>query len=118
MTRYEQGFMNKCAEYGLDANTSLALMSKIARETRDHGEGALLGAKIGLGAGAGAGTALTVPSVVAELAKGFRKLKLKNKISAILSGIGFTATGAAAMGVPATVGGAVLGGMIGRKNKD
>ena len=28
MTRYEQGFMNKCAEYGLDAGTSMRLMKE------------------------------------------------------------------------------------------
>lgn len=28
MTRYEQGFMNKCAEYGLDADTSMQLMKE------------------------------------------------------------------------------------------
>ena len=30
MTRYEQGFMNKCAEYGVDIDTSVKLMQKRA----------------------------------------------------------------------------------------
>lgn len=30
MTRYEQGFLTKCAEYGLDADTSVKLMRKVA----------------------------------------------------------------------------------------
>lgn len=34
MTRYEQGFMNKCAEYGLDADTSVKLMQKSAATPR------------------------------------------------------------------------------------
>ena len=118
MTRYEQGFLTKCAERGLDANTSLALMSKVARETRDHGEGALLGAKIGLGVGGGAGAAITAPSAAEGLVKNFRKMKLKNKITGILSALGLTAAGAAYFGAPAAVSGAVLGGLIGRKNKD
>lgn len=46
MTRYEQGFMNKCAEYGLDVGTSVALMKKIAE--RDHWAGANTGAGIGM----------------------------------------------------------------------
>ena len=46
MTRYEQGFMNKCAEYGLDVGTSVALMNKIAE--RDHWAGANTGAGIGM----------------------------------------------------------------------
>lgn len=46
MTRYEQGFMSKCAEYGLDVGTSVALMKKIAE--RDHWAGANTGAGIGM----------------------------------------------------------------------
>lgn len=34
MTRYEVGFMSKCAEYGLDAGTSVALMEKMAVRVR------------------------------------------------------------------------------------
>jgi hypothetical protein len=30
MTRYEQGFMSKCAEYGVDADTAIMLMQKNA----------------------------------------------------------------------------------------
>lgn len=36
MTRYEVGFMNKCAEYGLDVGTSVELM-KVAAETYGGG---------------------------------------------------------------------------------
>ena len=30
MTRYEQGFLTKCAEYGLDAGTAMGLLEKRA----------------------------------------------------------------------------------------
>lgn len=30
LTRYEQGFLSKCAEYGLDTETSVALLEKRA----------------------------------------------------------------------------------------
>ena len=42
MTRYEQGFLNKCAEYGLDENQSAELMHKQA------GLGGILGKGLGI----------------------------------------------------------------------
>lgn len=111
MTRYEQGFLTKCAEYGVPLNTA-SNMLKMAKETRDHGEGALLGAKIGLGAGATFG-GLGVGGVALEEAL-TKKMNLKMKILAVLAGIG---GGAAVFGVPGAFGGAALGGLIGRKNK-
>ena len=35
MTRYEQGFMNKCAEYGVDAGSAMELMQKQAKNPRN-----------------------------------------------------------------------------------
>ncbi len=50
MTRYEQGFMSKCAEYGLDTGTVIGLLEKSARIKAKHAISALALALAGYGA--------------------------------------------------------------------
>jgi hypothetical protein len=54
MTRYEHGFMNKCAEYGVPADAALALLKTAARRD-DSSLGAAAGALTGVVAGGGGG---------------------------------------------------------------
>lgn len=141
MTCYEQGFMNKCAEYGIDGQ---ALLEKLAE--RDHAAGAASGAAAGATAGgiltAGPAAALSVPGYWAlrakhipakvlkstpkgtdeSFAKYFARLSRhpgvkpgmgrKSAIAlAVLGALGLTGAGAAA-GAGA---GGLLGGIIGKK---
>lgn len=58
MTRYEQGFMNKCAEYGMDTGTSMRLMNAA--------QAGVLAAKSGYNTGDGAHTGITAVSPTAR----------------------------------------------------
>ena len=100
MTRYEHGFIQKCAEYGVDGR---ALLEKIAE--RNHGEGAKLGAKLGLLGGSLAG----IPNAL-----NFALLSGRHspKTRALLALLGF-----GSMALPATIGGAAIGGAVGKGTK-
>lgn len=55
MTRYEQGFITKCAEYGVDTRTAIEIL-KSASESRDPvSSGVVNGAGLGFTLGSGLG---------------------------------------------------------------
>lgn len=143
MTRYEVGFMNKCAEYGLSTDMAVALMQKVAE--RDHlagaGEGASIGGKLGAGAlglygtakGIGAGIVghglgwpkdMVIPKsrgaqralirkAVRNYVKSLRSGKSKVVVPAILSALGMGATVGTLGAVGGGLGGAATGGLVG-----
>ena len=116
MTRYEQGFLNKCAEYGVDGRSILykrAGGGKLLAGTAGAGVGGLTGALASLpallaaGAGAGLGTAM------APRDKTGKKNRLKGALIGALLGI---PTGGALMG--GTLGGLGATGLAGAANID